>query len=249
MIEKINNTIVAMMPVRNESMRYLKRVLEHMSQWVDKIVVLDDCSEDDTVKLARSFEKAVVYENERPLFAEDESALRSRLWNLTIKENPGWIAAIDADEIMEDRIIDEVRFLIDQDYYDAIYFRVFDFWASQTHYRKDGGWDPWAKFWPFMVRYKPDINYFWPRKEIHGGRFPSPCEGFAPYYSDIRLKHYGWANEKEHYNKFLFYRQKDLKLFGNIRPHTQSIMISPKSTDLEEWKESRRLYFLKEGIN
>jgi len=129
-------------------------------------VVLDDCSEDDTVKLTRSFEKAVVYENERPLFAEDESALRSRLWNLTIKENLGWIAAIDADEIMEDRIIDEVRFLIDQDYYDAIYFRVFDFWASQTHYRKDGGWDPWAKFWPFMVRYKPDINYFRPRREM-----------------------------------------------------------------------------------
>ncbi len=239
------NTIVAMMPVRNEAGRYLEKVLKHLSQWVDKIVVLDDCSDDDTVKLAKSFEKTIVYENEQPVFEKDESSLRSKLWDLAVKQEPAWIAAIDADEIMEDRVVDEISFLIDQDYYDAICFRVFDFWASKTHYRKDGGWDPWSKFSPFMVRYKPNINYFWPKREIHCGRFPSPCEAFTPYYSDIRLKHYGWANEGEHYKKFLFYQQKDLKLYKKILPHTQSIMTKPRPQDLEKWQEAKRLYFLK----
>ncbi len=48
------------------------------------------------------------------------------------------------------------------------------------------------------------------------------------------------------FNKFLFYRDKDIKIFGQIRPHTQSIMITPKSNDLETWQEAKRLSFLKE---
>jgi len=247
LMKKANNTIVAMMPVRNEAGRYLEKVLGHLSQWVDKIVILDDCSTDGTANLARKFEKAIVYEGGRPLFAEDESALRSKLWELAVKENPAWIAAVDADEIMEDRLLDEIDFLTDQDYFDAIYFRVFDFWGSESHYRKDGCWNPWNKFSPFIVRYKPHIDYIWPKREIHCPRFPSPCESFSPYYSDIRVKHYGWANENEHYKKYVFYKQKDLKLYNKVLPHTQSIIIKPGPQGLEEWKEAKRLYFLKEN--
>ncbi|MCF6095521.1 glycosyltransferase family 2 protein [Thermovorax subterraneus] len=247
MRKKSGNRIVAMMPVKNESGRYLSQVLEHLSLWVDKIVVIDDASEDDTYEVVKSFDKVIAYRNERPLFIENEAALRSKLWDLTVEQNPDWIVALDADEMFEDRIIDEAEFLINQDYYDAVYFRVFDFWASNTHYRIDGGWNPWVKFQLFLVRYNPNLSYTWPQREIHCGRFPSPCQDFIPYYSDIRLKHFGWADEKEHYKKYLFYREKDLKLHGKVLPHTQSIMISPKLNDLEEWRDSKRLYFLKEG--
>ncbi|WP_213974280.1 glycosyltransferase family 2 protein [Tepidanaerobacter acetatoxydans] len=240
------SNIVAMMPARNESGRHLCEVLNHLSQWVDKIVVLDDASEDDTFEIVNRNEKVIAYKNEHCIFEENESALRSKLWELTIAQNPNWILAIDADEIFEDRIIDEILLLINQDYYDAIYFRVFDFWSSKICYRIDGGWNPWTTFWPFLIRYNPDISYYWPDREIHCGRFPRPCENFIPYYSDIRIKHFGWADSKDHYKKFLFYRDKDIKFFGQIRPHTQSIMITPKPHDLETWKDSKRLSFLQE---
>lgn len=249
MRKKSGNRIVAMIPVRNEACRYLFQVLEHLSLWVDKIVVLDDASEDDTYEVAKSFNKVIAYKNEKTLFVENEVALRAKLWDLTIRQEPDWIVAIDADEIFEDRIVDEVEFLINQDYYDAVYFRIFDFWASQTHYRVDGGWNPWVKFQLFLVRYDPHLNYTWPQREIHCGRFPMPCQDFIPYYSDIRIKHFAWAEEREHYKKYLFYRDKDLKIHGQILPHTQSILVSPKSNDLEKWCNSKRLYFLRDGNN
>ena len=30
--------------------------------------------------------------------------------DLAVKQEPAWIAAIDADEIMEDRVVDEISF-------------------------------------------------------------------------------------------------------------------------------------------
>lgn len=242
--EHNNNGIVAMMPTRNESNRYLGQVINHLSKWVDKIVVLDDASEDNTFEFVSKNEKVIAYKNKHCIFKENESTLRSKLWDITVAQKPDWILAIDADEIFEDRIIDEILLLINQNYYDALHFRVFDFWSSNTYYRIDGGWNPWSKFLPYLIRYNPDISYHWPDKEIHCCRFPHPCEDFIPYYSDIRIKHFGWANPRDHQKKFLFYKNKDVKLYGQVLPHTQSVMIAPRPNDLEMWKEAKRLGFL-----
>lgn len=247
MVKSHGHNIVAMMPVRNESNRYLHDVLTHLHKWVDKIIILDDASDDDTYEFVKGFDKVIAYKNEKPLFIEDESALRARLWDLTVKENPDWILAIDADEIFEDRMLDEIHFLVNQDDYEVICFRVFDFWGSKTHYRIDGNWNPWTRFWPFLMRYKPNIDYFYPKNKIHCPRFPNSCNNFIYYYSDIRIKHYGWANEMEHYKKYDFYKKKDLELYGKITSHTQSIITLPKTCYLEQWYETKRLDFLKQG--
>ena len=247
MSKRYENKLIAMMPVRNESNRYLHGTLNHLSQWVDKIVVLDDASEDNTFNIAQRNKKTITYKNEQCMFKENESALRKKLWEFTVRQNPEWILAIDADEIFEDRIIDEIPLLINQDYYDAVYFRIFDFWSSDNYYRTDGAWNPWIKFSPFLIRYNPNIPYFWPNIEIHCGRFPKPCDDFIPYYSDIRIKHFGWANPKDHYAKFLFYQDKDIKLFGKTSPHTKSIIVPPKPCDLKMWKDTKRLSFLREA--
>lgn len=237
------HSIIAMMPVRNEIDRYLNEVLTHLLKWVDKVVILDDASEDDIIEVLGENERIITHKNEYCIFEQNESALRSKLWNLTVKENPDWILAIDADEIFEDRIIDEASLLINQNYYDAICFRIFDFWSSKTHYRIDGGWNPWVKFSPLLIRYIPDINYHWPDRRIHSGRFPHPCDNYIPYYSDIRIKHFGWADPKDHYRKFLFYQNKDIEMSGRVSQHTQSIMIAPQSNDLETWQDAKRLWF------
>lgn len=243
---KKRDKIVAMMPVRNESHRYLKEVLAHLSLWVHAIVILDDASEDDTFEVAQSFKKAIVYRNDEPHFAVHEPALRLKLWELTINESPDWIVAVDADEIFEDRIINEVELLTDQNDYHSISFRVFDFWQNRTHYRVDGGWNPWLKSIPFMVRYNPSLGNEWMQREVHCGRFPYRYESLIPYYSDIRVKHYGWVKTDEHYGKYLYYREKDLKVFGEIRHITQSIQTPPDRIKIEKWKDAKPLYFLEE---
>ncbi len=166
---------------------------------------------------------------------------------MPVKNESGWILALDADEMFEDRIIDEAKLLINQTDYDAIYFRLFDFWGSRTHYRTDNGWNPWQRFALFLVRSRPDLDSTWFPRGVHCGRFPVSCQELIPYFSDIRVKHFGWAREEEHYRKYLYYREKDLKLYGEVRPFTQSIQAPRGKIRLEEWKDTKTLYFLKDG--
>lgn len=243
-LENNKQKLVAMMPVRNESQRYLTEVLEHLSLWTDAIVILDDASEDNTYDIAKSFDKTVVHRIEEPLFIFNEPALRKTLWELTVKEKPDWIVAVDADELFEDRIINEIKLLINQNEYHAVAFRIFDFWKSRTHYRVDGGWNPWKKTITLLVRYNPDFGTEWIARNVHCGRFPYQYETLIPYYSDIRVKHYGWANAEDHYKKFLYYSEKDRKNFGKVREFTQSILAPDEKIQTELWKNAKPLYFL-----
>ncbi|MEA4924525.1 MAG: glycosyltransferase family 2 protein [Syntrophomonadaceae bacterium] len=236
--------IIAMMPVRNEADRYLKEVLAHLVGWVDSIVILDDSSEDDSVEVACQFEKVNVYKNDNPLFASDEPAMRLKLWELAVAEKPDWIVAVDADEIFEDRIINEIDLLLNQDDFHAISFRVFDFWSKPGFYRIDGGWNPWQKSLLFMARYSPGLDSKWLPREVHCGRFPQAYENRAAYYSDIRVKHYGWLKPEDHYSKYLYYRDKDLKVFGEVRQFTQSIQAPSAKIQIEKWEDAKNLYFL-----
>lgn len=236
--------LTAMIPVYNEANRFLTRVLEHLDLWVDEIVVLDDCSEDNTAELCRKYAKVSLYENKKQMFKKSEASVRARLWELTVKHSPDWILAIDADEIFCDRIIDEIDFLLDQKFYDAIAFRFFDFWKSEEVYRVDGAWNSWQR--PpsiFLCRYHPEWGANWPDSVIHSGRWPLEYRNISNvYFSDIRVKHLGWSRPEDHYRKFLFYCQKDLKQFGEIQTHTKSIMDTSDKIKLERWFERKRQF-------
>lgn len=228
--------IVAMLPVRNEARRYLKRVLTHLSSWVDEIVVFDDGSTDGTSHLCLSYPKVVALaRSPDQLFTVNEVLVRACLWELAVRRNPQWLLAIDADEIFEDAIVEEITGLIQEEYYDAIDCRLFDFWGSETHYRVDGGWNPWPRFLRFLVRYDPLRPVEWPQLPIHCGRWPLAYRsGLPAYQTHIRVKHLGWANAAEHAHKYRFYAAWDLKLYGFITPHTSSINTPPT---LEAWSE------------
>jgi glycosyltransferase involved in cell wall biosynthesis len=236
--------IVAVMPVRNESGRYLREALTHLVRWVDAIVVLDDASDDDTFEVAASFPKVLRYRNNVPEYRQEAAGLRSRLWRLASRENPDWILAINADEIFEDRIINEVGFLIGQEDYDVIYFRVFDFWKSDIFYRIDGPWNPWKNFLPLMVRYRPDLGKANFGKKGGFDRLPDYFTDAYAFYSDIRVRHFGWAREEEHESRYLRCREEDLKISGEESSRTQSVILPDARVSLEKWAPSKPLYFL-----
>lgn len=234
--------IVAMMPVRNEQSRrgrYLERTLENLDRWVDEIVIIDDCSTDGTPELCRKFPRVTVLDrNPTPVFAINESVVRSRLWEIAVQRQPDWLLAIDADELFEDRIVDEIDALVGQTEYEAIEFRLFDLWMGESHYRADGAWNPWRRFVRLLVRYDSTRKVSWPGLPIHTGRWPLQYRsGLPAYQSDVRVKHFGWADPEEHGRKYEFYAEWDRRLYGRITPHTESILRSSDSILLEPWVE------------
>ncbi len=237
------NKLTAMMVVGNEAGRYLRPVLADLLLWVDEIVVLDDASDDDTASICTSCHKVVRFErNPLPMFIKHEGKLRAKLWEMVEETDPDWILAIDADELFEPRIHNEVRDLINQEEYDALGFRLFDFWGSLAHYRVDGQWNPWNRFVRLLVRYMPGKRVTWPDLPIHVGRWPIEYQGpLLTFHSDIRVKHLGWANADEHRSKYELYRAKEIQVRGAPSKHTESIMAPRQDIKLEEWYDSKLL--------
>lgn len=227
-----------MMPVRNEAERYLDEVLADLSTYVDQIVILDDASTDATPDICRSYPKVILHRNETPQFFVDESALRAQLWEYTVAAQPDWVLAIDADEIFEERMQHEIAGLIDQNEFDAVEFRLFDFWGCRTHYRIDGGWNPWPKRVRMLFRYQPGKSYTWPQQRLHCGRIPLEArQEVRVYQSDLRVKHLGWANPDDIQRKYRRYRE----YYDD--PHLQSVLVSTESIQLERWIEGKVLPF------
>lgn len=237
-MNKRRTRLVAMMPVRNESRRYLHQALEDLSTYVDHIVILDDASTDETPDICRSFSKVIFHRNETTEFLVDESRFRARLWELTLQAEPDWILAIDADEVFEERMKHEVSLLIDQEEYEAIEFRLFDFWNGYTHVRVDGAWNPWPKRVRMLVRHRPGKTYTWPSRRLHCGRIPLELRGPLPVYqSDLRVKHYGWARPEDVRRKYERYRAIE------ETEHLKSVLYDADQVRVEPWIRSRRLPF------
>ncbi|MCB4389472.1 glycosyltransferase family 2 protein [Synechococcus sp. MU1617] len=83
---------VAVIPAYNESAS-LKSVIESISQYFDHIIVIDDCSSDDTFSIA-SDKGCIVHSNSRNL-GYDRSILIGL--KLAIKLSPSIIMTLDAD--------------------------------------------------------------------------------------------------------------------------------------------------------
>lgn len=177
------NRLTAIMQVRNEAGRYLEQVLEELSEFVDDIVIVDDGSTDHTAQLCLSFAKVKKLVTLQSSLFNREWELRQTLWELAVSTNPDWPLSVDADEFYEESAKREMRRLIDQDVYDWVSFRLFDFWGGTTHYREDEHWNIHTKHTRTLVRYLPNFHYFFRKWIIMCQDFRSLiryCRGFLP---------------------------------------------------------------------
>lgn len=145
MLDRITPVILTLNEAPN-----IARNLERLT-WARDVVVVDSLSSDDTVRLAREFPNVRVFERKFDWLA--------RQWNYGLHETgirTDWILALDADYILTDELIEELKTLDPPDHVDGYRARfaycIFDrrlmgslyppvtvlFRLAGSEYRQDG---------------------------------------------------------------------------------------------------------------
>jgi len=191
------------MVVRNEANRYLRRALEAHKGWIDEAIIIDDASTDDTPDLCEESLEGIplrLIRNTQSMY-HNEVVLRSQLWEETVRSKPEWILTLDGDEIFEPAFAEQINDILNHCEQDAVYFRLYDMW-SETHYRDDPCWSAHHYYRPFMIRYRPDIEYVWRNQPAHCGRYPLTISQFSYLYHPARVQHFGWARPEDRKAKY-----------------------------------------------
>ena len=220
-----SNSITLSMIVHNEANRYLKTVLEHALKYVDKVIIIDDASTDNTVEVCENILKNTphkIIKNKVSLFHK-EHKLRTLQWNETLKMKPDWILFLDADDIFEDIMKFKSKELTSNPDVDVYKFRYFDMW-NENEYREDEYWSAHYRYKPFLIRYQPKFKYKYLKWNHHCGRVPKDLDLLPNKNSDIRIKHMGWSKEIDRKNKFLRYQKMDPNAEFGISKQYESIL-------------------------
>lgn len=211
--KRIINTshrITLSMIVKNEEGRYLERMLQEAKAIVDEVVIIDDASTDNTVKICEKVLHDIPHKiiiNKKSMF-HNEVKLRKKQWKETIALNPDWILFLDADEILEKKFIDVKDVLMDNTTVDLYCFQLYDMW-NEKEYRSDELWNAHERFMPFMLRYQPKFRYKFRNSPQHCGRMPSNVFRLEYANINVRIKHFGWSKEEDRKRKYERYMLLD----------------------------------------
>lgn len=219
------NRLTLVMLLRNESDRYLDKVLEQARQYIDAAVILDDASEDNTVEICRRELAGLpltLFSNPEPGFG-NEVNLRKQLWTMVSETSPQWILILDADEIFEERATALLRGLLTDPEAYFYAFRLYDMW-SENAYREDAYWNAHQTYRPFLVRYVPGFSYRWLEIPQHCGRFPRNITELKGKQSDLRIKHLGWQKPLDRLHKYQRYQKLDPGAIYGLAAQYESIL-------------------------
>lgn len=233
----IDAKVTLSMCVKNEADHYLRMILEEVRHYIDEAVFIDDASTDNTVQVIYEVLQGIpvhIIHNPVSKFS-NEITLRKQQWQETIKTNPDWILNIDADQVFEKAMRTEIKKLTEQNAVDVWLFRLYDFW-DMDHYRDDMYWGAHNTYRSFLMRYKKDFNYVWKETPQHCGHFPMNILSLPNARSEMRLKHFGWANEQDRLAKYKRYQQLDPGAKYGWAAQYESIL--DKNPHVVKWIES-----------
>ena len=206
--------IVAMYRIRNEE-RWIEKSLEATSEVCQEIVILDDCSTDNTLSICKKFPKVVdIYERKEPL-PLDEVRDRNELLKIALKRNPDYVFSIDGDEILAPNSKEILSEELDILYPDSkiFEFQFLYFWDELNKIRYDG---LYGKTWqPRLLKIDSDSSKLRIKKSnysgnLHCGSIPiSPKLSEKLVRSNVKIFHYGNYDNNTRQKKFKFYNKHD----------------------------------------
>ncbi len=217
--------LVASLVVRNEVGRYLPACIEHLREFCDRIVVLDDASDDGTKEwlLGRADDQLEVlrWSLDAPHFYGHEGKTRDELLRVTRGVDPTHILPLDADEVVADG--PGLRAMIEErPEVPAWHLPIHEVWqADRERYftREDGGW-PQGRTLVWKV---PPGPLKFPDRALACGRVPSQIRRLAAQHTQIPLLHLGWLDETTREARVARYTEHDGGRF-HARSHLASIL-------------------------
>ena len=231
------NKITLSMITHNEENRYLFDVLLSLLPTVDTFVILDDFSNDKTVKLIKEIipkKKLVINQTNENLCVKNESTLRRILGRMTVTTKPDWMLCLDADELFEENYENVLNNLVNTTLFDYYGFRLYDMWDDKFHFREDSHWKAHKLYRIFLYRYYPLYPYTWNNRKLHCGRHPKNIHYFSGKNSQLRIKHLGWMKKEDRIQKYHSYKTLDPQNeYGNFLQYES---INDKFPNLIKWK-------------
>ena len=163
--------LVAVCCVKNEE-KYLPGFLNHIREYVDFVVVLDDGSTDKTLDILKKdpLVKKIIKKEYHKTIKWNEVGNREEVINEAKRLGADWIICCDPDERFEVKFLKELRNLIKVPALYGVRFR--EIWGKYDNYRVDGLWGQKEKFILFPLAKKMtriiDLDYHgpWFYKEI-----------------------------------------------------------------------------------
>lgn len=215
--------LVSALLVKNESAKDLVMVLDNARSFADLVLVLDDGSTDDSVRVSKRH-GAVVRRRHRPGMWGNESPARRDLWvwAAEMAGPEGWVLIQDADQVLSG----DPRPFCDTDHLNTWCFPLYDLWDSPTTYRCDGFWQahtmprPWL-FCPSRVPtgWVPE----WSPRGIHTGHCPTNFPMVAGVADGLVWHHRAYLTAERRRVKLTQYLAKADQLTPWEMEHARSI--------------------------
>lgn len=217
--------LVSAILAKNEAARDLERVIRTLLPY-STVCLLDDRSQDDTAKIARTLGCVV---KERSVLKEPawgaEGPARAELWDFAAKEaGDGWVLFCDADQIL---VGDPRPFTLSWES-NTVAFPLYDCWESETTFRADGYWTAYQIARPWMVR--PSMvpegwTPQWNRQGLHVGHLPGNWVTICPIVTDsVHWLHLGYLTAERRAAKHKQYLGKRELLTPQEQAHAESIL-------------------------
>ncbi len=196
--------IAAMLRVKNEA-RWIARVIKSILPLCERVVIMDDHSDDGTPEICSSFERVIVVPS--PFSGLDESRDKNWLLAHAMELRPKWILCIDGDEELEAGAADRIRTVLEHSKPCSYALRVAYLWDAPDQVRTDG---VYGRFYRPSLFYASAGSHFC--STANGGNFHCgnvPWSGVPARILAATLLHYGYMERADRIRKYEWYNERD----------------------------------------